>query len=123
MDKKILIIDDEKAINENLVIFLEDEGFDVSSVEDAETALKKLESGEVFKIAIVDIRLPGMSGDEFILKAKKISPKTEFIVHTGSNNFSLSPGLIEAGLSGKNVFRKPIFDLNLLVDKIKELAC
>lgn len=119
---KILILDDENAIKENLVLFLEDENFLVSSVDSAEKGLELLNNGKKFNVGIIDIRLPQMSGDEFILQAHKISPDMKFIIHTGSMNFELNDSELETiGLTCKDVFKKPVVDINALITRIKEI--
>lgn len=119
---KILILDDENAIKENLVLFFEDEGFLVNSVGSAEEGLILLEEGNKFDLGIIDIRLPKMRGDKFILEAHKINPDMKFIIHTGSMNFELlNSELLAIGLTNKDVFKKPIIDIDALVKRIKEV--
>ncbi|MBE9515351.1 MAG: response regulator, partial [Proteobacteria bacterium] len=61
--KKILIIDDSKDIADAFQIILEDEGYDVSVVNNGEDGLK-IATTELFDLIFLDIKLPGISGIE-----------------------------------------------------------
>ncbi|WP_231877808.1 response regulator transcription factor [Ferroacidibacillus organovorans] len=60
---RILIVDDERGIQDFLLFGLRDEGFDVATASDGEEALQVL---EIFRphIVLLDIMLPGMDGFE-----------------------------------------------------------
>ncbi len=68
----LLVVDDERNMRVSLQAVLQDEGYEVITVESAEDALKLIETQVVFMI-ITDARLGGMSGYDFLreLKAKK----------------------------------------------------
>jgi two-component system OmpR family response regulator len=63
---RILVVDDEQLIIDNLLAFLEDEGMHAEGVASAEEALERIESGRPYHICIMDMRLPGMDGDTAI---------------------------------------------------------
>ena len=117
----VLVIDDEPAICASLSAFLEDYGFQASTAESAEEALDLMKSNP-YDICIVDLRLPGMSGEDLILQAKERYPKQKHIIYTGSISYNLSDKLKELGMRPEHVFLKPIRVLSLLVKCIKELA-
>jgi DNA-binding NtrC family response regulator len=58
---KILIVDDEANIRALYETELEDEGYEVVSVDSARAALELLNK-EVFDLVILDIRMPGDDG-------------------------------------------------------------
>ncbi len=117
---RVLVVDDEDAIRESLAEFLADYDFVVSSAASAEEAIALFETIP-FDAAIVDLRLPGISGDAMIARVAKTSSKTQFIIHTGSTNFSLPEELINLGMTPEHIFLKPQPDLTVLVDAILEL--
>lgn len=80
--KKILIVEDEKAIREFEVINLNRAGYTAVEAQSAEEALEIYETEDGFDIALLDITLPGMDGFELckILRAK--SPKIGIIMLT-----------------------------------------
>ncbi|QBG48760.1 response regulator [Verrucomicrobia bacterium S94] len=118
---RVLVIDDEPAICTSLTAFLEDYGFRASAAESAEEALELMENN-VYDVCIVDMRLPGMSGEDLIIAARKRYPEQRHIIYTGSISYNLSEQLKELGMRPEHVFLKPVRVLSLLVKCIKELA-
>lgn len=114
----ILVVDDEDMIRENLVAFIEDEGFDVVGAASAEEALDMLQTKKI-DMSIVDMRLPGIDGNAFILKAHEIDQSIGFIIHTGSTDYILPSSLKAIGITEKSIFKKPIQDMNMLLDALK----
>ena len=119
-DPKILVIDDEASIRESLTAFLEDYNFEVTSAESAEEALELLQN-YVPDVAIVDLRLPEMSGDAMIIKAHELHAGIKFIIHTGSVQFTPSAELKRIGMSQENIILKPLTDLSIIINKIQGL--
>lgn len=118
---RILILDDDDIIRESLKDYLEDEGFSVKGFADGEDALDYLKT-ESFNIAIVDMRLPGIDGNSFILKASKVSKDMKFIIHTGSSNYSLTDDIADLGISEEHIYIKPVGDMGLIVNGILKIA-
>ena len=121
-DIKILLIDDDEKVQFNLKLFLEDEGFDCHAVETAEHAVRYLDeiNGSV-DLAIVDIRLPGMSGEELIPIMKEKFPSIKTIIHTGSTDYRCPKEFLKFYITDQEVFHKPIKDLSKLVEKVYSL--
>ena len=63
--QKILVIDDEKDISDILAGFLEPRGYAVTSASNGEDGLRKFDA-ENPDIVICDIKMPVMSGFEFL---------------------------------------------------------
>lgn len=118
---RVLVIDDEPAICSSLSAFLEDYGFRASSAESAEEALELMKN-KVYDVCIVDMRLPGMSGEDLIIAARERYENQRHIIYTGSISYNLSEQLKELGMRPEYVFLKPVRVLSLLVKCIKELA-
>jgi DNA-binding NtrC family response regulator len=117
---RILIVDDEQSVRWSLSVFLDDYGFDVTAVESAEEALTLVDS-ETFDVAIIDLRLPGMNGDQLIIEIHARSPDTHFMIHTGIKAYTLSDELKEIGMKDAHLFLKPLIDLDVIVDAIRAL--
>ena len=117
----VLVIDDEPAICLSLTAFLEDYGFNASSAESAEEALDLMKNN-AYDVCIVDLRLPGMSGEDLILQAHERYPDQRHIIYTGSISYNLSDKLLALGMRPEHVFHKPIRVLTLLVKCIKGLV-
>lgn len=83
--KKILIVEDEPRIALALCRALEfppsgDRCVEISPV--AETALSKIQS-ESYDLIITDLRMPGMSGAEFLRQVHELCPDTPTMLITG----------------------------------------
>lgn len=118
---KILVIDDHESLRRNIVALLADEGFDVMEAASGEDALDVLDQRPA-DLAIVDIRLPGISGDDFIAQAAPRYPELRFIVHTGSVDYVLSEEAVRNGLSAQDLFFKPIGDIETFFTRIRALC-
>ncbi len=120
MDKtKLLIVDDDEKLRFNLQLFFEDEGFNCFPFESAELALKALENS-CFDAAIVDLRLPGINGEEFIIRASEICSHMKCILYTGSSDFKLTDELKKINFVKEDIFLKPITDMSILLNRINE---
>ncbi|WP_437964839.1 response regulator [Sorangium sp. So ce260] len=80
--QRVLVIDDEPAIRETLDTFLSWEGYEVATAESGEAAVKQAKE-EQFDLAITDLRMPGMAGDETVAALKRLHPNLPVIVVTG----------------------------------------
>lgn len=116
----ILVVDDEETIRDSLQLFLEVKGWNVVTAASAEQALEVLARNRC-DAAIVDIRLPGQSGDAMILAAHPRYPGMKWLICTGSMEFAPGPELAVAGVTPQDVFTKPVADMGLLMDRLRQL--
>lgn len=116
----ILVLDDEDLLRESLSLFLENKGFAVLQAASAEEALDILAASPC-QGAVVDIRLPGMSGLQFIEKAHALWPWLKFLIYTGSPGVLLGPEVLAAGVAAENLFTKPAADLDQLAQALRRL--
>jgi DNA-binding NtrC family response regulator len=79
---RVLFVDDEKHLQELMRSELPRLGHEVTVCPDGRAALKALEKGS-FDAAILDLRMPGMTGIEVLEHLKGVSPDTEAVVMTG----------------------------------------
>ncbi|HOW83234.1 MAG TPA: response regulator [Spirochaetota bacterium] len=114
---RILVIDDEEMVTRILKDFLEDQGFTVTTRARGRESLD-LVRAESFDIAIVDMRLPDMDGERFIIKCNEIRPGIRYFIHTGSLDYHLSDELKGIGMTDSSVLYKPVPDMNLIVRSI-----
>ncbi len=70
---KILVVDDEPAVLKFLSQVLTDEGHEVDTIDNADDALKKVET-ERYSLILLDIKMPGMSGIELYKRFQGIAP-------------------------------------------------
>jgi two-component system response regulator PilR (NtrC family) len=78
---RILVVDDERSMQEFLEIFFRSEGFDAVTASDVESALLQLESDE-FDVVITDIKMPEGSGLDLLTAVQRIAPETVVIMMT-----------------------------------------
>jgi PAS domain S-box-containing protein len=79
--KRLVVIDDEKGIQEILREILTSNGYEVEVAGSGEDGLKKI-SEDFYNVAIVDVHLQDMTGIEVMEKIEEISPNTEVIIMT-----------------------------------------
>jgi DNA-binding NtrC family response regulator len=117
----VLILDDENTIIENLDLFLKAEGFEIFTHANAENALESIKAGTVYSVGIIDILLPGMNGEEFILKASKLLPNMKFVIMTGSLDYKVSQPLKNIGITEENVIKKPVMKIREMITKLQSM--
>lgn len=118
---RILLIDDEPLLRDNLSAYLEDEGHEVITSPTAESGLSKLRQYHP-DIVIVDLRLQGINGETFVKTAYRINSALQFIIHTGSADYELSDELRALGLGRDNIVYKPVADLSRLDQLIHQMT-
>jgi DNA-binding NtrC family response regulator len=92
----VLVVDDEKNMRGSLKTVLSDEGYAVRAVESAEEALNLL-AHEDFFVVITDARLGGMTGYEFLAKARNQWPDLPILMLTAYATPKLAVEAIKAG--------------------------
>ncbi|NDV28411.1 response regulator [Desulfovibrio sp. JC010] len=120
MPHSILVLDDDVHVRESLAISLEDEDFDVYEVGSSEDALTFLD-GQKVDMVIVDLRLPGMNGTDFINEARLKWPALKFIIYTGSPEFSIPVDLAEVSSVSNSIFLKPLPTCEVMVNEIRRM--
>ena len=116
---RILFVDDEAAIREVMQIELPDMGHDVTVCEDGYAAIKVLEEN-TFDAAIVDLRMPGLSGWDVVDHIKNVSPETEVIISTGHGNMEEAITAIRKG--AYDFLPKPcqLFEIDNVLKRVAE---
>lgn len=107
MEKKynILVVDDEKIVRESLFNWFEEEGYNVETAFDAEDALRKFDIGK-YDLALLDMKMPGMSGLELLTKLKEIDNSCIVILITA---FASVPTAIQSLKQGAyDYITKPV---------------
>jgi len=118
---RVLIVDDEILIASSLKVFLEDEGIEAMCAVSGEEAIDILKNSQQFDVCIIDMRLPGMDGNDTIRKISADYPQMRFIIHTGSVNYSVPADLKQLGIQSSHLFKKPLNDMSLIADEIRML--
>ncbi len=110
MNKKILVVDDEKMIRKMLEKALTREGYEVVCAENGEDALEILKRETIY-VMFLDLKLPGMNGLELCRKIRTEYPLSVLYAITGYVSSFELPDSREAGF--EDHFTKPV-DLKTL---------
>src|SRR5262245_34097078 len=76
----VLVVDDEEGPRQSLRLIFKDE-YEVLMASDGRTAVELAKSNEI-DVAVVDIRMSGMSGIEVLERLKYVNPAIEVIMMT-----------------------------------------
>jgi DNA-binding NtrC family response regulator len=114
---RVLIVDDEEEFANTLAERLCLRGFDAFSVGNAEEAISAIKGDRVPDVALLDLKMPGLSGLDVLQMIKKLEPGIEAIMITGHG--STASGIEGMKLGLFDYLMKPV-DINDLVTKINE---
>jgi two-component system, NtrC family, response regulator AtoC len=92
----ILIVEDEAKMLRLLELSLEEEGYTVRSGRDAETGLKMLRQ-ETIDLVLTDLKLPGMSGLDFLQAIKRSDGRIPVVVMTAFGSVETAVRAMKAG--------------------------
>ncbi len=96
MSNSILIVDDERGIRETLRGVLEDEGFDVETVESGEVGLKAVEENN-FACILLDVWLPNMDGLETLKRLREQGNDSAVVMISGHGNIETAVNATKLG--------------------------
>ena len=111
---KVLVVDDDAAINEMLVTYLNRNGYDVSSAYSGTEAVLLMKT-EAFDLVILDLMLPGLSGEQVLEKIKE-SRQTPVIGLSAKDDAKSKIELLRNGAD--DYITKP-FDLEELLARME----
>ena len=117
-DMKILLIDDDEWIRDSLSLFFEFEPCGFQALETAEQGLKELKAKE-YDIIILDYRLPGMNGLEFLKRIQQTHPQVIKILITAYGSKEVFSQAIELGVH--DFIDKP-FSTKAIEDSLSRLT-
>lgn len=113
---QILYVDDE-AINLFLFKNLLANHFDVITVDSAKEGMEVLQNNPDIKLVVSDLKMPEISGLDFIREARKDHGDLEFMVLTGYGLNDEIDSAIKEGIIS-NYIQKP-YDLEVILEIIK----
>jgi len=102
--RKILLLEDDNTLNETVTEYLEEEGYEVDSVENGEEAMDRIYENS-YDLLLLDVKVPLMNGFDLLkeVRAREITTPTIFITSLDSID-DLSEGY-ESGCD--DYIRKP----------------
>lgn len=118
MEKKhrILVVDDEEIVRQSLLAWFKEDGYDVDTAENADAALRLFETGK-YSLILLDIKMPGMSGMDLLVKLKEYDPNAIIILITAYASVSSAVKALKSG--AYDYITKPIDpdELSHIVEK------
>jgi len=112
---RLLLVDDEESITKALYRIFRREGYEILTASSGQEGLEVLkEDKKPFSLIISDQRMPGMSGAQFLEKAKKIFPNAMRILLTGYSDMDAIVDAINKGEIHRYL-TKPWNDDDLLI--------
>src|SRR5882724_3321653 len=81
MNASILVVDDERAIQDSLAWCLRTDGHEVQTAEDGEEAMAIMAS-QHFDVVISDIIMPGVGGLDLLRRSRALHPRTLVVLIT-----------------------------------------
>jgi DNA-binding NtrC family response regulator len=112
---RVLLIDDEEELVSTLVERLDIRGVQAECVTNGTEAFARLRESS-FDAAVIDLKLPGMSGIDVMKKIKSEHPEMVILLTTGHGSVSEEQEGIPP--EAADVLYKPI-DIEILVSKLK----
>ena len=99
MNYKILIVEDELETSKYLASALIREGFTVECSENGQIGIEKI-NHEKFDLIVLDLKMPGKSGDEILEEIRAIDPFIYVVVYTNYTDAPIMQKLINLGVDG-----------------------
>jgi two-component system chemotaxis sensor kinase CheA len=89
--RRVLLVDDSSFFRELMRPLLATAGYQVTTADDADAALRMREDGADFDVIVSDIEMPGMNGFEFVQAVRedarwKDTPMVALSSHTSSSD-------------------------------------
>lgn len=113
---KIIIVEDDKEIREELKILLENSGHKVKLIEDFDNVADKIIK-ENAHLVLLDINLPNKSGYEICSKVRAVSKIPIIFVTSRNNSMDELKGIM---LGGDDYIEKP-YNIPILLARIKNI--
>lgn len=107
-NEKILVIDDDTAIKQACVEFLNAQNYEVFSADSGEEGVETLKT-QPCDIVITDLKMPGMSGIDVLKHVKENHPTTEVIIITA---YGTIENAVEAMKMGAFNYITKTFDID-----------
>lgn len=93
---RVLYVDDEPALRMLVQTQLQDEGIDVTTADDGDTALDTLEK-ERFDLILLDIRMPRIDGVSVLKEIRERKLSSRIIMLTAVEDFEVAIEAVKLG--------------------------
>lgn len=115
---KILVVEDDKALNKAIVLKLKKHGYSIVSVFNAEDGLAALREQQDIKLIWLDVLLPGMNGFSFLELVKSDPELREKKVVIVSVSGGREASEKARAMGAADYLLKSAYDLDELIAKV-----
>ncbi|MDD5687870.1 MAG: response regulator [Elusimicrobia bacterium] len=116
MQKKILIIDDEKGIQDLFKFLLEPKGFQVFTANDGLEGVEMVKK-DSYDVIFLDVHMPRMTGPEALKKIKQMKPNQVVVIFSSSSDPNFTFESEAKQLGAYTCIYKPV-DISEILDII-----
>lgn len=110
-DPRCLLADDHPALTVAVAAYLTDNGFDVVGPAPDGRRAVLLAAEERPELALIDYRMPRLSGVELIRAVREASPETRVAVYTAEADAKIAQDVLDAGAVALVLKEAPLADL------------
>ena len=115
-DLNVLIVDDNKDFTDSLEALLKENSFTVASVQKPEAAIQEFRK-KIYHVVLLDLKMPGMSGEELLKEFKHIDADASVIIMTAYPSIESAVSTIK--LDAAAYLTKP-FEVDECIAAIRE---
>ncbi|HET9597449.1 MAG TPA: sigma-54 dependent transcriptional regulator [Anaeromyxobacteraceae bacterium] len=116
---RVLVVDDEPVLLKALETLLQKKGHHVTALDSPIAATQKL-AQEDFDVALLDVKMPDLSGLELLTAVKHRRPEVEVIMMTGHATVETALAAVKAG--AYDYLTKPFDDVELVARCVAKAA-
>ncbi len=113
---KLLLVDDEDKFRKSLARRLRLRGYEIIDLDDGEDAIKVARNDPEIEVVILDLKMPGLPGDQVLKEIKAFRPAVQVIMLTGHG--SVESAMETGRLDAYAYLEKPC-NFGKLVDTIE----
>jgi two-component system response regulator RegA len=115
--QSVLLVDDDDFLRDRMARALDKRGYQVSTAANVDDALAVAEA-EQPDMAVIDLKMPGRSGQELLAELRRVSPDTRSVILTGYG--SIANAVDAMRLGAVNYLTKPA-DVDQVVEAFRRV--
>lgn len=115
--ERVLIVDDEYAVRNVLGLSLSHLGYSVDTAASGLEAIEKFSAPDsAFELVILDLLMPGLSGEEVFMRLKSLRDDVRVLIVSGFSSEGTVDRILDMG--GRDFIQKP-FSIEVLARKVR----
>src|SRR5512138_3022326 len=116
---RVLVVDDEPTLLRALEALLRKKGYEVTGLESSIVATQRLAQQD-FDVALLDVKMPDLSGLELLTAVKHRRPEVDVIMMTGHATVETALSAVKAG--AYDYLTKPFEDVEIVARAVSKAA-